>query len=238
MRAPLRSVTTVRVPWTPWLICMPLRLMERICPLGRTLAVPPPFSETVRPGGVWLPTLVREAAAGRAPAALVRPAAVVPRPAGVLVRPVAVERPAVVPVRPVVAGRPVVVVWPAPVVPGRFVVGVRFVVAGRPVVACEGAVLCDGVECEGAALCDGAECDGAEWDCAGCDGALACGAGALGADPPPPPLGLCWPNASAGTTRQSKRTVHFCKIFSFFQVRFIRISRAKLLTAALSLTTR
>jgi hypothetical protein len=31
--------------------------------LGRTLAVPPPFSETVLPGGVWLPTLLRLAVA-------------------------------------------------------------------------------------------------------------------------------------------------------------------------------
>src|SRR5579863_5144360 len=33
---------------------IPLRLIERIDPFGRTLAVPPPFKETVFPGGVWL----------------------------------------------------------------------------------------------------------------------------------------------------------------------------------------
>jgi hypothetical protein len=33
---------------------MPFRLMERICPFGRTLADPPPLRATVRPGGVRL----------------------------------------------------------------------------------------------------------------------------------------------------------------------------------------
>src|ERR1700757_2788438 len=34
----------------PWLICIPLRLMVRICPLGRITADPPPRSVTWRPG--------------------------------------------------------------------------------------------------------------------------------------------------------------------------------------------
>jgi hypothetical protein len=33
-------------------MCMPLRSIERILPLGRMLALPPPFRATVRPGGV------------------------------------------------------------------------------------------------------------------------------------------------------------------------------------------
>src|SRR5215472_7936750 len=49
MRAPFRLLTTLRLPFRPWLICMPFRLMERICPLGRRLAVPPPRSETCLP---------------------------------------------------------------------------------------------------------------------------------------------------------------------------------------------
>jgi hypothetical protein len=43
-------------------MCMPPRSIERTDPLGRTLADPPPFSETVLPGGVWLPAVVRLAA--------------------------------------------------------------------------------------------------------------------------------------------------------------------------------
>ena len=31
-------------------MCIPFRLMERICPLGRMLAVPPPLRETCLPG--------------------------------------------------------------------------------------------------------------------------------------------------------------------------------------------
>src|SRR6516162_740446 len=34
----------------PWLICIPLRLMERICPFGRITAEPPPRRFTCRPG--------------------------------------------------------------------------------------------------------------------------------------------------------------------------------------------
>ena len=32
------------------MICIPFRLMERICPLGRMVAVPPPLSDTCRAG--------------------------------------------------------------------------------------------------------------------------------------------------------------------------------------------
>src|SRR5208282_2971014 len=64
MRAPLRSLTTVRPPWTPCSMCMPPRSIERTWPLGRTLAFPPPFRETFLPGAVWLPGLVRLAFAG------------------------------------------------------------------------------------------------------------------------------------------------------------------------------
>jgi len=38
---------------------MPLWLIDRTCPLGRTLALPPPLRETVLPGGIRLPTSVR-----------------------------------------------------------------------------------------------------------------------------------------------------------------------------------
>src|SRR5277367_2523392 len=39
-------------------MCIPLRLMERICPFGRMFAVPPPFSETCLPGaGRFTPRL-------------------------------------------------------------------------------------------------------------------------------------------------------------------------------------
>lgn len=57
-----------------------------------------------------------------------------------------------------------------------------------------------------------------------CDGALEC-AGALGFEPPPPPpLGLCWPQAHAGTIRHNENTSHFCTIFSPLEVRFIPAS--------------
>ena len=38
-------------------MCMPFRLMERICPLGRMLAVPPPRSDTCLPGAGRFPFL-------------------------------------------------------------------------------------------------------------------------------------------------------------------------------------
>jgi len=101
---------------------MPLRLIERICPLGRMLADPPPFSETVLPGGVWLAAFVRVAAEFGRPAVFGRPAALFGRPAVVLDRLDVAERFGV-------ADRFVVAVWPAgvfvwPAVFGRFVVAV------------------------------------------------------------------------------------------------------------------
>src|SRR5579871_4448864 len=135
MRAPLRSVTTVRPPRTPWEICMPLRLMDRMDPFGRTLAVPPPFNETVFPGGVWLPAAVRVLAAPGLPAVAPGLPAVAPgfpAVAPVLApAPAPVRVPAVDPVRaPVVApvrAPAAVPVWvPAPV-PVCVPVVVRFV---------------------------------------------------------------------------------------------------------------
>jgi hypothetical protein len=40
----------------------------------------------------------------------------------------------------------------------------------------------------------------------------------------PPPLGLCWPQAIAGTTNESRSTSPFCKISSLVEVRFITAS--------------
>src|SRR5579863_9952390 len=41
-------------------MCIPLRSIERTDPLGRTLALPPPFNATTLPAG-WLPAPVRPA---------------------------------------------------------------------------------------------------------------------------------------------------------------------------------
>src|SRR5580658_2589744 len=38
-------------------MCIPFRLIERICPFGRILAVPPPLSDTCLPGAGRLPVL-------------------------------------------------------------------------------------------------------------------------------------------------------------------------------------
>jgi hypothetical protein len=226
MRAPLRSLTTVRPPRTPCSMCMPPRLMERIDPLGRMLADPPPLRETFLPGGVRLPTLLRLAVAGRPPAAPGRPP-VAGRPAAVPGRPPVVVWPAVVPGRlpvvvwpAVVPGRLPVVVWPA-VVPARLPVVVWPAVepAWLVVVPREGVELCDCVvPREGVEVCDCvAPCDAVD----GWEGALALGA-ALGALPPP--LGLCWPHAHAGTIRHNENTSHLCTIFSLLEVRFIPAS--------------
>jgi hypothetical protein len=202
--------------------------MERIDPLGRTLADPPPFRETVRPGGVWLPTLPRLAVAGRPPVAPGRPPAA-GLPAAVPGRLPVAGWPAVVPGRlpaagwpaAVVPGRLPVVVWPA-VVPGRLpvvvwpaVVPERLPVVVWPAVAGRLPVVApwEGVEaCDCAAPCAGADFAGADL------------AGALGWEPPPPPLGLCWPQANAGTTNESRSTSPFCKISSLVEVRFITAS--------------
>lgn len=95
------------------------------------LAVPPPRSETVRPGGVWLAKFV-------------------------LLAPIALGRPAVF-VRPAVLGRAAVFV--RPLVIGRLdgdgceLVAGRFIVDGRELVVCDAVELCD---C--AALCE-VECE-------------------------------------------------------------------------------
>lgn len=109
---------------------MPPRLKDRTCPLGRILAVPPPRSETVRPGGVWLAVPLLAIALGRA---------LVLGRAAVLVRPAVLGRAAL--------GREAVFVRPAGV--DRFVVLGRLAVDGRefvfvcPAVVCEGVVVCD-----------------------------------------------------------------------------------------------
>lgn len=120
--------------------------MERTDPFGRTLADPPPFRETFRPGGVCPPPLGdRVAAAWVLPGVVCEPPAVLPR---------------------VLA-----VAWDPPVAPpGRlFVVVPRFVpavVPVRPVVLfgrddvapCDGVVLCDvDVLCDGVELCEGVD---------------------------------------------------------------------------------
>ena len=196
--------------------------MERIDPFGRTFAVPPPFSETVLPGGVWLPTLPRLAVAGRPPAAPGRPPPAAGRPAAaagrlpVVVCPAAVpgrlpaavpgRLPAAVPGRLPVAGWLPVVVW-LDVLGWLPVVVCPAVLGLLPVVPWEGVEVCDWVApCEGVELWDGAE---------ECAGALACGAGAL--------LVLCCPHANVGTTKDSRSTSPFC-IISPVEVRFITAS--------------
>jgi hypothetical protein len=75
------------------------------------LADPPPFRETVRPGGVWLPVADRLAAGvGRAPAPPGRPAEVAPR-LGVVVRPAVLGRLGVVEWLVALLGRFGVVEW-------------------------------------------------------------------------------------------------------------------------------
>src|SRR5208283_2872048 len=117
-------------------ICMPLRLMERIWPLGRKLAVPPPLRDTCLPGS------------GRLVLRLMVPlfpVPVLPVPVGPLPFPFlpTVPVPVVLPVPrvPVVPGPvlPTVPVFPTvvpvlvPVVPGLPFIGKEWVVAGRDV---------------------------------------------------------------------------------------------------------
>jgi hypothetical protein len=119
---------------------MPFLSIDRILPLGRMLALPPPFRATVFPGGVrlalWLTVPGFPEVAGFA---------------GVPPFPVVVDLPAVVPGFPAVPGRPVVEVLavvpvlvevvPGLVVPGFWpAVAVWLAVFGRLVVAvCAGA---------------------------------------------------------------------------------------------------
>lgn len=154
---------------------MPFRLIERICPLGRMLADPPPFSDTCLPGAGRLVVLatfafpplpmlppdvfpIAELVPGFPPAVVpflpVVPVLVLPVvPAPVLATPGFV--PVVVPgLDPVVE-----VCVPVPVDGRLFEVPVE----GRAVEGCDA-----GAECEG-----GAECDGAEE----CEGALGFGGG-------------------------------------------------------------
>ncbi len=182
---------------------MPFRLTERICPLGRMCAVPPPFSETCFPGGVWF-IAVLFPPAGRPLAPPGFPAVVFPG------RPLfpAPGLPAfVVPGRPVELepGRPLLVVVGRPFVvePGRpfeFVDGRPVeLFPGRPWLALPGRPLGADECCVDAAGRLGAEA----WD-----GALGCGAGALG-------VFLCWAAANAGTTMSSASKAYFRKASSF-----------------------
>src|SRR5579863_5076044 len=93
---------------------IPLRLIERIDPFGRTLAVPPPFKETVFPGGVWLADAELDV---RVEVAACPVVAVCPVVEDVCVPPVVAACPVVdVCVPPVVAARPVAPVCVPPVV--------------------------------------------------------------------------------------------------------------------------
>src|ERR1700734_608805 len=126
----------------PCSMCMPFLSIDRILPLGRMLALPPPFSATVLPGGVRLALWLTVPGFPGVP-----PFPVV---AGV------VDLPAVVPGFPAVPGRPVVEVLaavpvlvevaPGLVVPGFWpAVAVWLAVFGRLVVAaCAGADGCAG----------------------------------------------------------------------------------------------
>src|ERR1039458_2333033 len=78
-------------------MCMPFRLMERICPLGRMWADPPPLRETCLPGAVWLMFVCPPAVVPRPPVIVPCPVFVVPCPAVVVPCPaVIVPCPAVV----------------------------------------------------------------------------------------------------------------------------------------------
>src|SRR5271165_7452339 len=115
-----------RLPLRPCSMCIPFRLMERICPLGRILAVPPPLRATCFPGRGRL-TLDTEPAPPLP--ALAPPFLPIVEPAPVL------------PAFPVLFNVPVPVLAPpglvpaavpglVPAAPGRFAVAGRFV-AGR-----------------------------------------------------------------------------------------------------------
>jgi hypothetical protein len=190
---------------------MPSRLTERICPLGRMCAVPPPFSETCFPGAVrfiavLLPPAGRPLAPPGFPAVVFPgrplfpapglPAFVVPgRPVVPELLPVELE-----PGRPLllVVGRPFVVVLGRPfdVADGRPVE----LFPGRPWLALPGRPLGADECCVDAAGRLGAEA----WD-----GALGCGAGALGV------FLLFWAAANAGTTMSSASKEYFRKASSF-----------------------
>src|ERR1700691_3175535 len=167
---------------------MPLRLIERICPLGRTLAVPPPRSETVRPGGGRFPALPLPAAGeGRPPAAFGLPTLEFGRPA--------------------VFGRFAPGLVRFVVVFGRVVFGRLFVVFARfvvPVFVRLGVVVPLGVVARPLLVL----CDGVEWFCGAlCAGALGFDGAAFGALP------LCsWFMAKAGIVIASRRTNDFCSI--------------------------
>src|SRR5580692_1865127 len=127
-------------------MCMPFLSIDRILPLGRMLALPPPFSATVLPGGVRLALWVTVPGFPEVPGFAGDP----PFP----VVAVGVDLPAVVPGFPVLPGRPVVevfvavpvleVVVPGLVMPGFWpAVAVWLAVFGRLVVAvCAGADVC------------------------------------------------------------------------------------------------
>src|SRR5579863_6912612 len=51
-------LSILRLPFRPRLICIPLRLIERICPFGRMLAVPPPLRDSCRPGTGFIAAFV------------------------------------------------------------------------------------------------------------------------------------------------------------------------------------
>jgi hypothetical protein len=127
---------------------MPFLSIERILPLGRMLALPPPFSATVFPGGVRLALWPTVPGFPEVPGFAAGPP--FPVVAGV------VDLPAVVPGFPVLPGRPVVEVLavvpvlegvvPGLVIPGFWpAVAVWLAVFGRLVAAvCAGAEVCAG----------------------------------------------------------------------------------------------
>jgi hypothetical protein len=175
---------------------MPFLSMERIWPLGRMLALPPPLSDTVLPGGV-------------------RPAVRVE--AGLAVVPPGF--PVVDPVLPVVpgfafaAGFPVVADFPVvavrELVPGRLVDALPglLVVPGFPVVVEWPAVL--------AWLCV-VECEGAEALGAVCAGA----AGLEGAGG----LFFCWLSAMVGTHIKIRNSIAHCSLLPNPNVELIAAS--------------
>ena len=138
----------------PCSMCMPFLSIDRILPLGRMLALPPPFSATVFPGGVRLALWLTVPGFPEVPGfAGVPPFPVV---AAVVDLPAVVPGFPAVPGRPVLPGRPVVEVLAvvpvlAEVVPGLVIPGfwpavaVWLAVFGRLAVAvCAGADGCAG----------------------------------------------------------------------------------------------
>jgi hypothetical protein len=129
---------------------MPFLSIERILPLGRMLALPPPFRATVFPGGVRLALWLTVPGFPEVPGFAGGP----PFPVVAVV----VDLPPVVPGFPVLPGRPVVEVLavvpvleevvPGLVIPGFWpAVAVWLAVFGRLVVAvCAGADVCAGAE--------------------------------------------------------------------------------------------